>query len=260
VQPPAFDRFVEAGEGMARGLGTLARFLVARPPSTMGTRFRDPEEPDGRAMPALERFLARAEELLRQPVPMPFDMERMAVVADEDGDPPPDPLELKPAVLRLDREARRAWIDYLNETERELAPEGEYAEVRDVAAKSAENACRLAAVFHCWAHGPAGEVGAEAMRRGIGLARWFLREARRVLTTAREDEAAADAELLARWLAAQAEPATLQHAAQSCPYRLRDKERREAAVALLVARSWVRREEREGKTVLALNPARRWEA
>ena len=154
LQSAAFDSLIQAGNGMARGLGVLARCLTSRPPSTMGTRFRNPDEGDGE-MVALEQFLERAEQLHSMPLPMAFDLATLKVQADDKGNPSPDPLELKPAVLPLSSDARRLWIAYHNETERELAPEGELATVRDVASKSPENACRIAAIFHIWRHGPA---------------------------------------------------------------------------------------------------------
>jgi putative DNA primase/helicase len=262
LQPAAFEAFNAAGGGLARGLGNLARMLVAWPRSTMGTRLRDEDGGDPE-LPALGRFLARAEELHRLPLPMPFDMETMEADLDEDGDPVVDPLELGPRELPLGPEARRLWIRYLNECERELAPEGEFAEVRDVAAKSAENACRLAAVFHVWRHGSAGRVGADDMARGVEVARWFLFEARRVLSGAGEPETTpervADAEVLARWIDARDEAPTLKDVLRLAPPRLRHKDRRDAALALLRERHWLRHERRGGKMVLALNPNLPWE-
>jgi Protein of unknown function (DUF3987) len=263
LQPAAFEALCQAGNGMARGLGLLGRCLLSRPPSTMGTRFRDPDEAD-RELVALARFLDRAEALHRLPLPMAFDLTTLEVRPDEKGDPPADPLELTPAVLKLDPNARRLWIGYLNETEGEMAPEGELATVRDVAAKSPENACRLAAIFHVWRHGPAGSIGAQDMARGIAVARWFLYEARRILGGPGDTPVAADAELLARWVktwtdAKKAAP-TLVDAGRYAPYRLRNKARREPAMALLIERRWLRQEKRDGKTTLVLNPTLPWEA
>jgi hypothetical protein len=70
-----------------------------------------------------------------------------------------------------------------------------------------------------------------------------------------ERQAVKDAELLARWVAAQEEPPTLERAAKFCPRRLRKKPRREAALAFLEERGWLRTEKRGEVTVLAVNPA-----
>ena len=171
LQPAVFRSFVAAGDGIARGMGLLSRMLVVWPQSTMGTRIRedDDEAPELRA---LATFTARAKELRSKKLPMSFDMSTMKVETDENSNPVSDPLELSPTELRLDTGARRRWIEYLNECERELVPEGELVDVRDVASKSAENACRLAAIFHTWQHGPSGEINGDDMysrRRGGAL-------------------------------------------------------------------------------------------
>ena len=75
-----------------------------------------------------------------------------------------------------------------------------------------------------------------------------------------EDKAqdAKDAELLALWvkdwMGAKGEPPTLKDAAQYAPYRLRNKARRRAAIALLSKKHWLRVEERAAKSIFSLNP------
>jgi putative DNA primase/helicase len=254
VQPAAFVAFTTAGSGMARGIGNLARMLVVWPRSTMGTRLRDPDASET-ALPALERFLARAEELYRTPLSIPFDMTTMEPGTNNNGVVLADQIELQPAELPLSRDARRLWVAYHNECEEQLLPEGEFADVRDVAAKSAENACRLAAIFHVWDQGPHGVVGRVDMERGVTIARWFLYETRRVLGMVPDHAVAADAELLARWALSCAEPPTLKDTLRLAPARLRKKSKRDAALDLLIDRHWARKEDRDGKTVIVLNPA-----
>ena len=217
LQPAAFEAFIRAGAGLARGIGNLARTLLVWPRSTMGTRFRDEDGADPE-LPALAAFLERAEELYRTPLPMPFDMECMEFGTDENGAPAPDQLELAPLELALSAEARRLWIRYQNDCEAQLPAEGELADVRDVAAKSAENACRLAALFHVWEHGPTGAINSMDMERGVAVARWFLYEARRILCgSADHDGGRGCYELLARWVESRPEPPTLQDVLQARP-------------------------------------------
>ena len=249
LQPAAFAALVGRGSGLARGLGTLARNLMTWPRSTMGTRLRDADAPEPE-FPALGRFLDRAEALYRLPLPMPFDLANLTAGEDEAGNPAADQLELSPLQLPLDPQARRLWLRFHNEMEGELAPEGELADVQDVAAKAAENACRLAAVFHVWEHGPNGVIGSAAMDRGVVVARWFAFEARRVLAATVENETVQDAELLARWIRTRGTPPTLDAAAREAPYRLRNKPRRKAAIELLVEAGWLRQDRCGGKTVL----------
>jgi putative DNA primase/helicase len=258
MQPHAFRHLVNAGDGAARGLGLLARFLVCWPRSTMGTRFRDPDSPEPE-LAALARFNDRAEELYRLPLPMPYDVETMTPATDARGNPVADPLKLSPRELPLSGEAHRLWLAYLNACEAELAPHGELCDVADVAAKSAENAARLAGIFHVWSHGPEGEISGAEMASGVRVARWFLYEARRVLGLSDENEAASDALVLAQWVRAREAPPTLSEVAQIGPCCVRGKKRRDAALALLCTKHWMRREKRDGSTVLLLNPNLRWE-
>ena len=88
---------------------------------------------------------------------------------------------LKPTMLDFSPEARAAWIAFHDEVEKELRPGGDMAETRDVASKTADNAARLAALFHVFEHGPSGQIGLDAMQSACTLAAWHLYEARRFL-------------------------------------------------------------------------------
>ena len=131
--------------------------------------------------------------------------------------------------------------------------------MRDVAAKSAENACRLAALFHVWAHGPVGTINSIDMERGVVVARWFLYEARRILCGSADQKAAENGTLLARWIESRAEPPAMQDVLQFGPYRMRKKSARDETTGYLTAKHWLRTKVRAGKTVLVLNPKLRWE-
>lgn len=159
VQEPTLLSFLDKSDGLARGIGFLARVLVSWPESTQGYRpYSDP--PDG--WPAKKAFNGRIAQILANPVNM-----------DEDG-------RLTPTPLRFDPDAKAAWIDYLNEIEGQLAPGRDLYDVRDVASKSADNAARLAAIFHIFEHGSAsGRIGVASFESASRIAMWHLLEARR---------------------------------------------------------------------------------
>src|SRR5205085_657136 len=119
--------------GLTRGSGFLARYLVAAPLSTMGARLYQ-EPPQG--MPNLAAFHRRIRELLDSHLPV-----------DDQG-------RLTPPLLQLSAGAFAAWREYHDAIERELKPLGEYASVCDFAAKSAENAARIAGCLHVFEGGP----------------------------------------------------------------------------------------------------------
>ena len=64
-------------------------------------------------------------------------------------------------MLDLSPAAHAAWVRLHDLVEGGLGTGGAYQTVRDVAAKAAENAARLAALFHVLEHGPAGTIGAD---------------------------------------------------------------------------------------------------
>jgi hypothetical protein len=108
-----------------------------------------------------------------------------------------------PVVLRLDGEAEAVWGAYFNEIQRELA--GEDERTRAMLAKLEGGAARLALVIH-WGRWADGEdvsterVDADSMRRGITLARWFAREARRVYALLAESDDNREHRELIEWI------------------------------------------------------------
>ncbi len=163
----------------ARGIGLLARCLIAAPESTMGKRLYS-APPDG--MPKLARFHARLRELLDIPLPL-----------NDKG-------QLEPPVMPLDAQAQKLWIRHHDQIERDLGEFGEYAAVRDFGSKSAENAARIACLFQIFSDGPGGRVGADAMQRGITLAQWYLESARGLFFDVSKPQEVRDAEQLSTWL------------------------------------------------------------
>ena len=186
VQPLVLRELAQRGGGLTRGNGFLARYLVAAPLLTMGARPYK-EAPPG--MPHLAAFHRRIRELLDSPLPLD-DQRRLSL-----------------PVFPLSKEAFVVWRDYHDAIERELRPLGEYVTVCDFAAKSAENAARLAGCIHVF-EGAQGAISNTTMDQAATLARWYLREALRVLDVLDEPQAWVDARLLDAWLAEAGETST----------------------------------------------------
>ncbi|NJD06939.1 MAG: DUF3987 domain-containing protein [Methylococcaceae bacterium] len=81
---------------------------------------------------------------------------------------------LIPPVLSPDPDAKKAWVDYYDEIEREMRDGGELHDVRDVASKSADNAARLAALFHIFREGPIGVIGTDDVESATRISAWNL--------------------------------------------------------------------------------------
>lgn len=179
IQEPVLKDFLEKSGHLARGSGFLARFLLAVPESTQGSRlYKDPPE----AWPALEAYQARLRHLLSLALPL-----------DDAG-------RLVPPVLELDPAAQQAWREFHDALEADLAPGRELHQIRDSAAKAADNAARLAGLFHVLEHGPQGRIGAEHFNQAARVVAWHLNEAARFFGELALPQELADAGRLEAWL------------------------------------------------------------
>lgn len=159
VQEATVRAFFANTKGLARGTGFLARFLISWPRSTQGTRFFTAPPAN---WPALATFNNRLTAILDRQDPI-----------DEDG-------ALTPVMLTLSPEAMDAWVSFHDSIESMLASGGDLFDVRDVASKTADNAARLAALFHTFS-GSIGPIDLEAMESASTIVAWHLSEAQRFL-------------------------------------------------------------------------------
>ena len=179
IQEATLREFLQKSGALARGSGFLARCLISHPSSLVGTRFfREP--PSG--WPKLTLFHERMKELLKKGP-------RLNVYE-----------ELSPEMLELSDDAKRFWIQFHNDIERDLAVGGEMQDVKDVASKTAENAVRLAANFHVFRGADGFCISVEDMIAGCQVALWHLRESLRFLVHADEAKRCDDAWRVEQWL------------------------------------------------------------
>lgn len=181
VQPDTLQSFLSRQGALARGIGFFARFLVAHPESTQGTRYYREQAP---GEPALTAFNARVTQLLNIPAQV-----------DADG-------RLETTYLPLSPEAKEIWVSFHDEVEEELGRGREYYDVQDVASKAADNAARLAACLHafCDHTHSISSIGVESMEAGTELMRWYLHEALRFCRQLAVPDSLRKAERLEEWL------------------------------------------------------------
>ena len=178
VQTETLNNFFEKSGALARGTGFLARFLVSWPESTQGHR---PFTEAPKNWPFLAAFNRRITEILNIPAPI-----------NEDG-------ALTPQMLTLTPEAKAAWIEFHDGIETQLSSGGVLFDVRDVASKIADNAVRLAALFHVF-EGGAGAISLDSFERASAIAAWHLNESRRFFGEIALPVELADAVRLNDWL------------------------------------------------------------
>jgi len=239
VQGPTLRAFFDRSEGLARGSGFFARFLVAWPESTMGYRLFS-EAPEN--WPALENFHVRIKELLNILVPI-----------DEDG-------ALQPAVIALSGEAKAAWVGFHDSIETELCDEGELCDVRDVAAKSADNVARIAGLFHIYENGPSGRIGVANIESAARIVAWHLNESRRFFGMIVAPAEVTIAEKLEKWMLAystneKVTEISTRDVLQYGPRSVRKRGVLEAAVVELEDLGRVRLAKDGRKKTIQINPA-----
>jgi hypothetical protein len=225
MQPFLTDR-------LARGQGALARFLIHKPTSTIGTRVTTVEKwlkpADTRAMQA---FSQRVRECLSAPHAF-----------WEDGE------TIKRFGLRLNRAATAVIVDYYNRLETSLAPGAVLEGLSDLANKNHENAARIAGTLAAF-DGRDG-VDETDMQAGCDIAAYFLSETIRLARLAPQEEGLADALTIARWLHGRGGRQSNTNLNNGLQFHLRRKPARAQPMKLLEEAGWVRKEANDW----ALNP------
>jgi len=235
VQPAVMDRFLQRHGMLARSSGFLARFFIASPLSTQGTRFINPFYGSTEALCAFER---RVVELLSETV-------KLSAAG-----------QLEAATLEFDAEAQAVWNTFHDTVEAQLGQNGFLADVADNAAKIAENAARLAGIFHFF-EGEKGLITAATMRMAVEIATWHLLEFKSLFGAAAQfSPTMLHANRLESWLRYFAEKGVREvkqrHILQFGPNELRKKNRLEPALHLLASEGKIAGEIRNGTTWVIL--------
>lgn len=178
VQEATLREFFSKSGTLARGTGFLARFLISWPKSNMGKRLFT-EAPS--AWPHLEAFNRRLNVILNAAPPLNNGV-------------------LTPHLMGLSDAAKQSWIQYHDMVEIELSTSGDYFDIRDVAAKSADNAARLAGLFERFANSDGGSISQDSFQRAAKVAAWHLEEAKRFFGDIGLSQAVLDAVRLECWL------------------------------------------------------------
>lgn len=242
VQGATLKAFFEKNGELARGTGFLARFLIAWPETTQGTRYI--LETDKAPDLALERFNDRIAALLE-------DSDLKAIVEGK---------KLEPRVLTLAPDANAAWVRFFNSIESQLSPSGALESIRDVASKAAENAARLAALFHLIEGHQSEQIGRDSVERAAKVIAWYLCESIRFFEEMDLPDDVAEAQTLEKWLISYCNKQGITsvskvEAMQKCPNKMRDAEKIQKAVSKLSSLSRARLVQDNGKQVIQVNPA-----
>lgn len=151
VQSELIKAFLEKRGNTARGSGFWARFLMAWPQSTQGTRFTSPY---GVEWKQVESYHERINEILND------DREH---------------------VYEFDDDAKSELVLFVNMIEKELRPFGELKFINDFVSKAGENTARIAALFHHFSK-QIGKISVDTLRNAKEVMVWYLEEAKRLFS------------------------------------------------------------------------------
>ena len=231
MQPLLLQKLANQAKGICRQSGFLARCLLAYPMSTMGQRFYR-EAPD--KIEGLDDFAAHIISCLNQ-------SEHLTVEGC-----------INIPTLALGSSAKKIWVEFFNEIESGLKPQGMWSDIKDFASKAAENVARLAALFHVFV-GRSGEISPDSIEQAITIIRWHLEETRRLLAPFPNDTGYTDAEKLMRWLLSKQLKETTPRAIQQLG-PIRQRVRRDNALSVLVEHKWIRLVNRNNQAIIEVNP------
>ena len=231
MQPLLLDQMVNQANGISRESGFLARCLLAYPDSSMGTRFyqEPPEKLNG-----LKEYEQRITDCLDQ-------SQRLNQAGC-----------INLPILKMNPQAKHIWIQFFNSIETGLSRQGQWIEIKDFASKAAENAVRLAALFHLFS-GKIGDINAESIEQAITLMHWYLQETRRLLEPQLTNPNLEGAQKLLKWLTDRQPKATSpREILQFGP--MRSKVGRDKALEILIEHQQIRLVKTGNKTLIEVNP------
>lgn len=233
MQPIILEQMLAKNGGISRQSGFLARSLIAYPKSEMGNRFY--KEPPAKLI-SMQQYHNRLIDCLNNTLEL-----------DKHG------CHNLPT-LHLSKAAKNEWVAFFNQVESGLRDPKQWKSIRDFASKAAENAARLSALLHLFNGSPNSEISAENMDQAITIIRWHLTESKRVLGNQFLTPTQHAANKLLLWIIdrelTETSPREL---VQYGP--IRDKEKRDEALKLLLNDHCLKEIKAGKKTTLVLNPA-----
>jgi hypothetical protein len=175
VQDGLFREYLTKRGDEARASGLWARFLVARPESTQGTRFIEGSTLSWRRMSV---FNSRIKEIVFE-----------GLGGYRDGN--------QRRVIGFTREASLAWLDLYNSIEREIGVGGKFERFSDHASKLMENISRVAALLSYFEFGDV-DISKGFFLDAVEVCLWCSVEFKDIFVAPNQDEK--DAKLLMHWL------------------------------------------------------------
>ncbi|KAA0113500.1 DUF3987 domain-containing protein [Methylobacterium sp. P1-11] len=220
IQPSAAAEFLS--DAVLRDQGLHSRILLAAPDSIAGTRLYRPvcKRDENQICRYQEQLLA----LLRSNKPVADDRTQGLV----------------PRALPMSAAAEQIWRDFHDDVERRLGAGGDLIPIRDLAAKAAEHAARIAGVLTIVANVHSSEILERVMINAVEITIWYLGEAQRLRGAGRTDPKLLNAQALLTWMRDQPDGiCRFRDLVRLGPVTARSAETAEISLKILSAHGWV---------------------
>ena len=172
IQPIILQKLI--GNEMLMGQGLLSRCLFSAPEPIAGTRkYKEVDLSKDTVILAYYDLINR---ILDRPYPKK-SKEKGTVFMPEDA--------LEPALASLDRDAKKLWIEFHDNTDRKMCADGVFYPIKSFASKASEQILRIAAIFgfseSLPENGEEVRINLQQVSRAITLVEYYLGEALRIV-------------------------------------------------------------------------------
>lgn len=219
IQEGGLRKYIDRRGSEARDIGFLARFLVAYPLSTQGTRFIQHPIMSWEYLPKFQECIAN----------------NLQKSIRDNGQ-----ASSERVCLSFSPDAQERWLRAYNAIESRVTPGGPLSNIKDYAAKVADNLARMAALFHYF-EGNQGDITFEAVDCAAEICSWYVSEFLRLFAPQPQiPQYQVDANQLECWLVNMAQSSGMvtlkkNYIRQYGPNALRNKTRLEFALNALAA-------------------------
>ena len=204
IQPSLAEMLLSNTQMIGQGL--LARMLIVQPASTAGSRMY--KEINLLESPEVQNYHNSIADVLN--IPLPLDPEN----------------QLAPRIIGVDSEAKKLFIDFYNNTERQSGRFDALAPIRGFSSKSLEHALRLAASLTFFHDQSATEISLKWAENSIELCSFYLQEQLRLQVEYSPPQHLRDAQEVLEWLISKRKIIIgLGEFLQYGPHRLRAKDK-----------------------------------
>ncbi|MBN2479719.1 MAG: DUF3987 domain-containing protein [Parachlamydiales bacterium] len=237
IQPIVANNFFS--NQILNGQGFFSRCLICWPESTIGNRPYQKEnifEDD-----KIKDFISKTMNMLDHSLPLIEKTNN----------------ELNPLNLKLDSPAYETWVNFHNEVEQNMLPNGQYFQIKAFASKIPDNVLRIAGILFGFNHGPnldnfrRDEIPCLYVQKAIEIGKFYLSEALRIHGLSQIDLDLIDAQKLLDWIKEKKlKTFPLHYVYQHGPNSIRSAKKAKKLLFILKEHGWIKGPEKgdwEGK-------------